>query len=66
MLKQSRKLDDVLVLYNETGNINITLFGEHVLPFWFKNYEDRYRFLVTCDGASGHDYYQARKIAREI
>ena len=66
MLKKIRKLEDVLVLYNESGNINITLFGKHVLPFWFKNQEDHYRFLVTCDGASGHNYYQARKIAREI
>ena len=66
MLKQSRKLKHVLVLYNKTGIINTKLFGKHVLPFWFKNQEDHYRFLVTCDGASGHNYHKARKIAREI
>ena len=65
MLKKIRKLEDVLVLYNKSGNINITLFGKHVLPFWFKNQEDRYRFLVTCDGASGHNYHEARKLARK-
>ena len=65
MLKQSRKLKHVLVLYNKTGIINTKLFGKHVLPFWYKNQEDHYRFLVTCDGASGHNYRKAKKIARK-
>lgn len=37
LLKKSRKLGEVLVLYNDSGNINIGLFGKHVLPFWFEN-----------------------------
>ena len=65
-MDKSRKIEDVLVLYNKTGNINTELFGKHVLPFWFKNHEDHYRFLVTCDGASGHNYHNARRISREI
>ena len=36
-----------------------------MLPFWFKKQTDHERFLVTCDGASGHDYHNCRQIAKE-
>ena len=60
----SRKLGHVLILYNKSGNINQELFGKFVLPFWFKNLKDHNRYLVTCDGASGHSYHISREIAK--
>ena len=64
LLLNSRELGHVLILYNKTGNINQELFGKFVLLFWFKDLKDHHRYLVTCDGASGHSYNISRKIAK--